>query len=177
MHPGTDNSGRPFLPKARRGKERESCHQDNILQQECSMGEDPLTRAVDIDRAMQLLPKLCLGAGVGIVFSEFFLLFLISCHRLPLDELNKKAKGMEASFTEVSLLRQRRGQRKVENGYEEHWRLISTIIHVDLSSSRLSQEMTMWPLVAQTHILLKLQWKDKFSLPVALAKALEVLSP
>lgn len=47
MHPGTDNSRRPFLPKARRGKERESCHQDNILQQECSMGEDPLTGAVD----------------------------------------------------------------------------------------------------------------------------------
>lgn len=60
MHPGTNNSRRPFLLKAKRGKERESCHQDNILQQECSMGEDPLTGAVDIDRAMQLLPKLCL---------------------------------------------------------------------------------------------------------------------
>lgn len=110
------------------------------------------------------------------VFSEL-LLFLISCQPLPLDELDKKAEGMEVWFTEVNLLRQRRGHRKVENGSEEQWRLISTIVHVDLSSSRLSHEMIMWPLVAQTHILLKLQWEDKFSLPVALAKALEVLSP
>lgn len=114
--------------------------------------------------------------GMGIVFSELFLLFLIFCQRLPLDELNQKAEGMEAWFTEVSLLRQRRVQRKVENGSEEQWRLISIIIHVDLSSSRLSHEMITWPLVAQTYILLKLQWKDKFSLPVGLAKALEVLS-
>lgn len=71
------------------------------------------------------------------VFSEL-LLFLISCQPLPLDELDKKAEGMEVWFTEVNLLRQRRGQRKVENGSEEQWRLISTIVHVDLSSSRLS---------------------------------------
>lgn len=44
-------------------------------------------------------------------------------------------------------------------------------------SGRLSCEMVMGPLAAPTHMLLKLQQKDTFSLLVALAKTLEVLSP
>lgn len=43
------------------------------------------------------------------------------------------------------------------------------VLGVDFILGQALYEMVMWQQAAQTHILLKLQQKDKFSLPVALA--------
>lgn len=111
----------------------------------------------------------------GTVFPELLHLhFLSSCQHFPLDELSKEAGGMEACFRKVSLLRLRREQRKVENGSEG---TMNRIIFVDFILRQAFCKMVMWPLAAQTHILWKLPQKDKCSLPGALAKALELLSP
>lgn len=62
-------------------------------------------------------------------------------------------------------------------GLEGLWRIISSAIYLDFTLQQLSHQILTWLLAAHTHVLWKFWQSDEFSLPVALAEALEVLPP